>query len=70
MWRFGFTTSNVPSAFIVQAVPRKLVHVPASAAGPERGEVAQALIKTIETPARIIRREDGIFMPSILSDGN
>ena len=38
--------------------------------GPCAGEVAQALIKTIETPARIIRREDGIFMPSILSDGN
>ncbi len=54
----GFTTSNVPSAFIVQAVPRELVHVPANAAGPERGAVAHALIKTSETPARIVRKED------------
>src|SRR6266496_1791622 len=51
-------TPNVPSAFIVHAVPSELVHVPANAAGPERGDVAQALIKTIEAPARIVRRED------------
>ena len=35
-------TSKEPSAPIVQTVPSELVHVPASAAGPVAGAVAQA----------------------------
>src|SRR5918996_220781 len=61
------STSNVPSALIVQMVPSELFHVPANAAGPERGAVAQALTKTSEIPARIVLKEGWIFMPFILS---
>jgi len=62
MWRFGLTTSNVPSLFIVQTVPSELVHVPVSAAGPERGVVTQALSNTSKRLAKTIRKKDCIFM--------
>ena len=52
---------------MVQTVPSELVHVPASAAGPDRGVVTQALIKAIKAPAKIMRREYCIFMPFIVS---
>src|SRR5436305_15231903 len=70
MWRFGLTTSNVPSVLIVQTVPSELVHVPASAAGPERGVVTQAVTSALNAQAKMIRREWCIFMATILSGGN
>src|SRR5436305_15302851 len=70
MWRFGLTISNVTSVLIVQTVPSELVHVPASAAGPERGVVTQAVTSAINAQAKMIRRECCIFMATILSGGN
>src|SRR6266478_2672067 len=63
-------TLNVPSALIVHTVPRELVHVPASAAGPEDVIAAQAVISVIKAPAKTIRRECCSFMAGILSCGS
>src|SRR5438093_12334757 len=70
MWRFGLTISNVPSVLIVQTVPSEVVHVPASAAGPERGVVTQAVTSAINAQAKMIRRECCIFMATILCGRN
>src|SRR5579885_1267238 len=55
------TTWNVPSALIVHTVPSALVHVPASAAGPE-GVVAQAVTSDAKAAAAMTRKPVGIFM--------
>jgi hypothetical protein len=47
---------------IVHTVPSELVHVPASAAGPEVGAVAQAVNRAIETAVKMIRTEGCNFM--------
>src|SRR5207302_10462755 len=61
------STSNVQSVLIIQTVPSEFVHVPTSADRPDCGYVAKAFSSRNRTPAKTIRREDCIFMPSILS---
>ncbi len=67
LWR---STWNVPSGFSVQTVPSELVHVPASAAGPDVGVVAHAPMSTITAPTKIIRRKCCSFMAGIVPRGN
>src|SRR6266487_132859 len=67
MWRFGLTTLNVPSGFIVQTVPRELVHVPTSGPAAVGALVAQAFKNRRKTPAKAIRRVGCIFMSFSLS---
>jgi hypothetical protein len=55
------TTWNEPSALIVHTVPSALVHVPASAAGPE-GVVAQAVTSDANAAATRKRKPVWIFM--------
>ena len=51
----------MPSALIVHTAPSELVHVPASAAGPDV-MVAQAPKSVSKAAATIIRRDDCSFM--------
>jgi hypothetical protein len=67
MWRFGLTTLNVPSGFIVQTVPSELVHVPTSGPAAVGALVAQAFKNRRKTPAKAIRRVGCIFMSFSLS---
>jgi hypothetical protein len=51
---------------IVHTVPSEFVQVPASAAGPEVGAVAQAVNRAIGTAVKMIWRDFCIFMVAIL----